>query len=60
MPIIGGRQIGVRGLGFQAAAKPNAPTSVSATDVGTARAFNNGAANVTWTAPSSNSNWCTI
>jgi hypothetical protein len=54
MPIIGGRQIGVRGLGFQGAGKPNAPTSVSATDVGTARAFNNGAATVSWTAPSSN------
>jgi hypothetical protein len=32
MPIIGGRQIGVRGLGFQGAGKPSAPTidSVSA------------------------------
>jgi hypothetical protein len=32
MPIIGGRQIGVRGLGFQGAGKPTAPTinSVSA------------------------------
>jgi hypothetical protein len=54
MPIIGGRQIGVRGLGFQGAGKPSVPTSVSATDVGTARAFNNGAADVTWSAPSSN------
>ena len=54
MPIIGGRQVGVRGLGFQGAGKPNAPTSVSATDVGTSRAFNNGAADVTWDAPSSN------
>ena len=54
MPIIGGRQIGVRGLGFQGAGKPSVPTSVSATDVGTARAVNNGAANVTWVAPSSN------
>jgi len=41
MPIIGGRQIGVRGLGFQGAGKPSVPTSVSATDVGTGRAFNN-------------------
>jgi len=54
MPIIGGRQIGVRGLGFQCAGKPSVPTSVSATDVGTARAYNNGATNVTWVAPSSN------
>jgi hypothetical protein len=54
MPIIGGRQIGVRGLGFQGAGKPSVPTSVSATDVGTGRAFNNGAANITWVAPSSN------
>jgi hypothetical protein len=54
MPIIGGRQIGVRGLGFQGAGKPSAPTSVSATDVGTGRAYNNGAATVSWTAPSSN------
>jgi hypothetical protein len=54
MPIIGGRQIGVRGLGFQGAGKPSVPTSVSAIDVGTGRAFNNGAANVSWTAPSSN------
>jgi chitodextrinase len=54
MPIIGGRQIGVRGLGFQGAGKPSAPISVSATDVGTGRAFNNGAATVTWVAPSSN------
>ncbi len=54
MPIIGGRQIGVRGLGFQGSGKPSVPTSVSATDVGTGRAFNNGAATVSWTAPSSN------
>jgi len=54
MPIIGARQIGVRGLGFQGAGKPSVPTSVSATDVGTGRAFNNGAANITWVAPSSN------
>jgi hypothetical protein len=29
MPIIGGRQIGVRGLGFQGAGKPTAPTITS-------------------------------
>ena len=31
MPIIGGRQVGVRGLGFQGAGKPNAPTINSVT-----------------------------
>ena len=54
MPIIGGRQVGVRGLGFQGAGKPNAPTSVTATDVGTGRAYNNGAATVSFTPGSSN------
>ena len=54
MPIIGGRSASVRGLGFQGAGKPSAPVSVSATNVGTSRAFNNGAAIVTFTAGSSN------
>ena len=54
MPIIGGRQIGVRGLGFQGAGKPSAPTSVTATDVGTGRAYNNGAATVSFTPGSDN------
>jgi hypothetical protein len=54
MPIIGGRSASVRGLGFQGAGKPSAPVSVSATNVGTSRAFNNGAATVTFTAGSSN------
>jgi hypothetical protein len=49
MPIIGGRQIGVRGLGFAAVLKPSAPTSVTATNVGTSRAFNNGSATVAFT-----------
>jgi hypothetical protein len=54
MPIIGGRQVGVRGLGFQGAGKPNAPTGVTATDVGTGRAYNNGAATVSFTPGSDN------
>jgi hypothetical protein len=54
MPIIGGRSASVRGLGFQGAGKPSAPVSVSATNVGTSRAFNNGAATVSFTAGSSN------
>ena len=36
------------------ATSPGAPTSVTSTDVGTNRAFNNGAATVSWSAPSSN------
>jgi hypothetical protein len=54
MPIIGGRSASVRGLGFQGVGKPSAPIDVSATNVGTSRAFNNGAATVTFTAGSSN------
>jgi hypothetical protein len=54
MPIIGGRGAGVRGLGFQGAGKPNAPVSVSATNIGTSRAFNNGAASVSFTSGGSN------
>lgn len=41
-------------IGIQASARksvPNAPTIGSATDIGTSRAFNNGAATVTFTAP---------
>ena len=33
MPIIGGRQVGVRGLGFQGAGKPGVPTINSVTRV---------------------------
>jgi len=45
-----------RGKGIRSSAQdnfiaPDAPTGVSATDVGTSRAFNNGAATVTFTAP---------
>ncbi len=54
MPIIGGRSASVRGLGFQGAAKPSAPVDVSATNVGTSRAFDNGAVSVTFTPGSSN------
>ena len=54
MPIIGGRQVGVRGLGFQGAGKPNQVTGLSATDFGTSRAFNNGRIDLSWTAPADN------
>ncbi len=54
MPIIGGRQVGVRGLGFQGAGKPNQLTVLTATDVGSGRAYNNGRIDLSWTAPSSN------
>jgi len=54
MPIIGGRSASVRGLGFQGAGRPSAPVSVSASNVGTARPYNNGAVIVTFTAGSNN------
>lgn len=53
-PIIGGRGAGVRGLGFQGAGAPAQVTGLTATDVGTGRAFNNGQINLSWTAPASN------
>jgi hypothetical protein len=53
-PILGSRGISPRGYGFAGAGKPNAPVSVSATDVGTARAFNNGAATVSFTSGGDN------
>lgn len=54
MPILGSRGISPRGYGFAGAGKPNAPTSVVATDVGTARAFNNGAASVAFSSGGDN------
>ena len=54
MPIIGGRQIGVRGLGFQGAGKPNQVTGLTATDFGTSRAYNDGRIDLSWTAPADN------
>jgi hypothetical protein len=54
MPIIGGRTASVRGLGFQGAGKPNQITTLTATDVGSGRAYNNGRIDLSWTAPSSN------
>ena len=54
MPIIGGRQIGVRGLGFQGAGKPNQVTGLTATDFGTSRAYNNGRIDLSWTEPANN------
>ena len=53
-PILGGRGAGVRAYGFGGAAKPNAPTSVVATDVGTSRAYNNGAASVAFSSGGDN------
>ena len=46
MPILGASASGAK-------SSPVAPTNVSATDVGTSRAYNNGAATVTFTAPAS-------
>jgi hypothetical protein len=54
MPIIGGRQVGVRGLGFQGAGKPNQVTGLTATDFGTSRAYNDGRIDLSWTAPADN------
>lgn len=53
-PILGSRGISPRGYGFAGASKPNAPVSVSATDVGTSRAYNNGAATVSFTSGGDN------
>ena len=53
-PILGSRGISPRGYGFAGASKPNAPVSVSATDVGTSRAYNNGAAIVSFTSGGDN------
>jgi hypothetical protein len=53
-PILGSRGISPRSYGFAGAGKPNAPVSVSATDVGTARAYNNGAATVSFSANGDN------
>jgi hypothetical protein len=53
-PILGSRGISPRGYGFAGAGKPNAPVSVSATDVGTSRAYNNGAATVSFTSGGDN------
>jgi trimeric autotransporter adhesin len=53
-PILGGRGAGVRAYGFGGAAKPNAPVSVVATDVGTNRAYNNGAASVAFSSGGDN------
>jgi hypothetical protein len=54
MPIIGGRQIGVRGLGFQGAGKPNQVTGLTSTDFGTSRAFNDGRIDLSWDTPANN------
>ena len=54
MPIIGGRQASVRGLGFQGAGAPAQVTGLTATNVGSGRAFNNGRIDLAWTAPATN------
>ena len=54
MPIIGGRQVGVRGLGFQGAGKPSQVTGLSATDFGTSRSFNDGRIDLSWSTPADN------
>lgn len=54
MPIIGGRGAGVRGLGFQGAGTPAQVTGLTATNVGSGRAFNNGRIDLSWSAPANN------
>jgi hypothetical protein len=53
-PILGSRGVSPRGYGFAGASKPQPPVSVSATDVGTARAYNNGAATVSFSSGGDN------
>jgi hypothetical protein len=53
-PILGGRGAGVRAYGFGGAGAPGQVTGLTATDVGNARAVNNGRIDLSWTAPSSN------
>jgi hypothetical protein len=53
-PILGSRGVSPRGYGFAGASKPQPPISVSATDVGTARAYNNGAATVSFSSGGDN------
>ena len=54
MPIVGSRGLTPRSYGFGGAGKPNAPVSVSATDVGSGRAYNNGRADVSFTSGGDN------
>ena len=54
-PILGGRgAVNPRGFGWMGAGKPNAPTGVTATDVGTGRAYNNGSASVAFSSGGDN------
>lgn len=53
-PILGGRGAGVRAYGFGGAGAPNQVTGLSATDVGSGRAYNNGRIDLSWTAPANN------
>jgi hypothetical protein len=46
-----GKRIGKKSQASNDFLEPLAPTSVTATDVGTGRAFNNGAVNITWSLP---------
>ena len=55
MPFLGTRGAGSnRAFGFAGAARPNQVTGLTATDFGTARAFNNGRIDLSWTAPANN------
>ena len=55
MPFLGTRGAGSnRAFGYAGAAKPNQVTGLTATDFGTARAFNNGRIDLSWTAPGNN------
>lgn len=55
MPTLGTRGGGsVRGFGRFGGGRPSQITSITATDVGSGRAYNNGRIDISWTAPSSN------
>jgi hypothetical protein len=55
VPFLGTRGAGSnRAFGYAGAAKPNQVTGLTATDFGTARAFNNGRIDLSWTAPANN------
>ena len=55
MPFLGTRGAGSnRAFGYAGAAKPNQVTGLTATDFGTARAFNNGRIDLSWTIPENN------
>ena len=54
-PFLGTRGAGTnKAFGFSLAAKPNQVTSLTATDFGTSRAYNDGRIDLSWTAPADN------